>query len=160
MLGQTIADPDGIEGPARSVAGLGHLDVATVMQPQKRLALSQAIYRATGDKVSGYEIHMGDTTGPDCARAWLSLDGRGEGAASADGRVMGCYLHGLFSADAFRTAFFDQLGKPVTAYGYEAQVAATLDALADHLEQHMDLDALLALAGPVVSPDRASPAPG
>ena len=160
MLGQTIADPDGIEGPARSVAGLGHLDVATVMQPHKRLALSQAVYRATGDKVSGYEIHMGDTTGPDCARAWLSLDGRGEGAASPNGRIMGCYLHGLFSADAFRSAFFAQLGKPVAAYGYDAQVETTLDALADHLEQHLDIDALLTLAGPVISPDRATQAPG
>ena len=160
MLGQTIADPDGIEGPARSVAGLGHLDVATVMQPHKRLALSQAVYRATGDKVSGYEIHMGDTTGPDCARAWLSLDGRGEGAASPNGRIMGCYLHGLFSADAFRSAFFAQLGKPVAAYGYDAQVETTLNALADHLEQHLDIDALLTLAGSVISPDRATQAPG
>lgn len=160
MLGQTIADPDGIEGPARSVAGLGHLDVATVMQPHKRLALSQAVYRATGDRVSGYEIHMGDTTGPDCARAWLSLDGRGEGAASPNGRITGCYLHGLFSADAFRSAFFAQLGKPVAAYGYDAQVETTLDALADHLEQHLDIDALLTLAGSVISPDRATQAPG
>ena len=160
MLGQTIADPDGIEGPARSVAGLGHLDVATVMQPHKRLALSQAVYGATGDKVSGYEIHMGDTTGPDCARAWLSLDGRGAGAASPNGRIMGCYLHGLFSADAFRSAFFAQLGKPVAAYGYDAQVEKTLDALADHLEQHLDIDALLTLAGSVISLDRATQAPG
>jgi adenosylcobyric acid synthase len=160
MLGQTIADPDGIEGPARSVAGLGHLDVATVMQPHKRLALSQAVYLASGDAVSGYEIHMGATTGPDCARAWLSLDGRGEGAASPNGRIMGCYLHGLFSADAFRSAFFAQLGKPVAAYGYDAQVEKTLDALADHLEQHLDIDTLLTLAGPVISPDRATQAPG
>lgn len=160
MLGQTIADPDGIEGPARSVAGLGHLDVATVMQPHKRLALSQAVYLASGDAVSGYEIHMGATTGPDCARAWLSLDGRGEGAASPNGRIMGCYLHGLFSADAFRSAFFAQLGKPVAAYGYDAQVEKTLDALADHLEQHLDIDTLFTLAGPVISPDRATQAPG
>lgn len=160
MLGQTIADPDGIEGPARSVAGLGHLDVATVMQPHKRLALSQAVYLASGDAVSGYEIHMGATTGPDCARAWLSLDGRGEGAASPNGRIMGCYLHGLFSADAFRSAFFAHVGKPVAAYGYDAQVETTLDALADHLEQHLDIDALLTLAGPVISPDRATQAPG
>ena len=160
MLGRTIADPDGIEGPARSVAGLGHLDVATVMQPHKRLALSQAVYLASGDAVSGYEIHMGATTGPDCARAWLSLDGRGEGAASPNGRIMGCYLHGLFSADAFRSAFFAQLGKPVAAYGYDANVEKTLDALADHLEQHLDIDTLLTLAGPVISPDRATQAPG
>lgn len=155
MLGHTIADPDGIEGPARSVNGLGHLYVSTTMQPQKRLALSQATYLVTGEAVSGYEIHMGDTTGPDCARAWLSLDGRGEGAASPDGRIMGCYLHGLFGADAFRSAFFAQLGKPISAYAYDAQVEATLDALAHHLEQYLDIDALLALARPVVSPDRA-----
>ena len=149
MLGRSIADPDGIEGVPSSVAGLGHLDVTTVMQPHKRLALSRATYLATNDAVSGYEIHMGDTSGPDCARAWLSLDGRGEGAASPDGRVMGCYLHGLFSADAFRSAFFAQLGKPVSAYDYARQVEATLDALADHLENHLDIDALLALAEPV-----------
>jgi adenosylcobyric acid synthase len=130
------------------------------MQPHKRLALSQAVYLASGDAVSGYEIHMGATTGPDCARAWLSLDGRGEGAASPNGRIMGCYLHGLFSADAFRSAFFAQLGKPVAAYGYDAQVEKTLDALADHLEQHLDIDTLLTLAGPVISPDRATQAPG
>ncbi|MFN3662728.1 cobyric acid synthase [Yoonia sp.] len=149
MLGQTITDPDGVEGAPCMVQGLGHLDVNTVMQPHKRLALSQAKYLATNDAISGYEIHMGDTTGPDCARAWLSLEERGEGAASADGHVMGCYLHGLFSADAFRNAFFARLGKPVSQYDYNAQVQSTLDTLADHLERHLDIDRLLDLAGPV-----------
>jgi adenosylcobyric acid synthase len=149
MLGRSIADPAGIEGPPSTVPGLGHLDVDTVMQPKKRLALSQARYLPTGDLVEGYEIHMGSTQGPDCARAFLSLDGRGEGAASADGRIMGCYLHGLFSADAFRTAFFNEIGKPVTPHAYQDQVEATLDALAQHLETHLDIDALLAMAGPV-----------
>jgi adenosylcobyric acid synthase len=147
MLGREIIDDDGIEGPPIRVAGLGLLDVSTTMAPQKRLALSQATYLPTGDRVSGYEIHLGVTQGPDCARAWLSLDGRGEGAASADGRVMGCYLHGLFGADAFRTAFLAQLGKPVTAHNYDAGVQETLDSLADHLETHMDIDQLLSLAG-------------
>ncbi|MBS8271683.1 cobyric acid synthase CobQ, partial [Halomonas litopenaei] len=96
MLGKEIIDDDGIEGAPARVKGLGLLDVRTVMAPQKRLALSNASYLPSGDKVSGYEIHIGQTDGPDCARAWLSLDGRGEGAASPDGRVMGCYLHGLF----------------------------------------------------------------
>ncbi|MDP5361561.1 MAG: cobyric acid synthase CobQ, partial [Paracoccaceae bacterium] len=112
MLGKEIIDDDGIEGPPSRVTGLGLLDVRTVMAPQKRLALSQATYLPTGDRVSGYEIHIGTTTGPDCARAWLSIDGRGEGAASANGRVKGCYLHGLFAADAFRSAFMADLGKP------------------------------------------------
>ena len=146
MLGREIIDDDGIEGAPARVAGLGLLDISTVMAPQKRLALSQATYLPTGDPVTGYEIHIGVTEGPDCNRAWLSLDGRGEGAASADGRVLGCYLHGLFTADAFRSAFLSQLGRPVTAYSYEASVQDTLDRLADHLETHMDIDRLLTLA--------------
>ncbi len=146
MLGKEIIDDDGIEGPPSRVSGLGLLDVRTVMAPQKRLALSNASYMPSGDKVSGYEIHIGQTDGPDCTRAWLSLDGRGEGAASPDGRVMGCYLHGLFAADAFRAAFLADIGKPVTHHDYAQSVTDTLDALADHLETHMDIDALLDLA--------------
>ncbi|WP_296428283.1 cobyric acid synthase [Yoonia sp.] len=149
MLGTTIMDDDGIEGPASRVAGLGLLNVQTVMRPQKRLARSSATYLPTGDAVSGYEIHIGDTTGPDCDRAWLSLDGRGEGAASDDGRVLGCYLHGLFNADAFRAAFLSRLGVTVARHNYNAGVEDTLDALAQHLETHMDIDQLLGLAGPV-----------
>ena len=146
MLGREIHDPDGIEGPATSVTGLGLLDVTTVMVPQKRLALSNAIYMPTGDAISGYEIHIGVTKGPDTARAWLSLDGRGEGAASANGRIKGCYLHGLFGADAFRKAFFDDLGKPVVHHSYGAGVEDTLDQLAIHLEAHFDIKRLLELA--------------
>ena len=147
MLGREIADPDGIEGPPSTVAGLGLLDVATVMVPEKRLALSQATYLPTGDTVSGYEIHIGKTDGPDCARGWLSLDGRQEGAATADGRVMGCYLHGLFAADAFRAAYLDRLGHAVDPFDYASSVEDTLNALADHLETHFDIDRLLDLAG-------------
>ena len=149
MLGHTIADPDGIEGPPGTVQGLGHLDIATVMGRSKRLALSHATYLPTGDPVSGYEIHLGQTTGPATDRPWLTLDGRPEGAQSADGRVMGCYLHGLFAADAFRAAYLARLGKTSGAGDYGATVQATLDALADHVARHLDLDALLALAGEV-----------
>ena len=147
MLGQEIVDDAGIEGPPSRVAGLGLLNVRTVMVPEKRLALSEATYLPTGDSVSGYEIHIGVTEGPDCDRAWLLLDGRGEGAATADGQIMGCYLHGLFTANAFRAAFLSKLGKPVISHHYGANVERTLDALADHLEAHMDIDALLKLAG-------------
>ena len=149
MLGREIIDDEGLEGAPSRVEGLGLLDIMTVMKPQKRLARSTATYLPTGDAVSGYEIHIGETTGPDCARAWLSLDGRGEGAASAEGRVRGCYLHGLFTADAFRAAYLAELGTALPVTNYASGVEATLDALADHLETHMDIDALLALAGEV-----------
>ena len=149
MLGRRIIDDDGIEGAPARVDGLGLLDIKTVMKPHKRLAQSRAVYVPTGDAVTGYEIHIGETTGPDCDRAWLSLDGRGEGAASPDGKIMGCYLHGLFSADAFRTAFLTELGAPVPVTNYAQGVEDTLDSLADHLETHMDIDRLLTLAGDV-----------
>ncbi|MCF6445069.1 cobyric acid synthase [Nereida sp. MMG025] len=146
MLGATISDPDGIEGPPRSVEGLGLLDVETVMTPHKRLALSNAVHTDSGAAVEGYEIHLGSTTGPDCDRAWLDLDGRPEGAQSHDGRIKGCYLHGLFSADSFRAAYLKELGGESRQTNYAADVEATLDALADHLETHLDIDALLTLA--------------
>ncbi|MCV6585224.1 MAG: cobyric acid synthase [Marinibacterium sp.] len=145
MLGKWIDDPDGVDGTPGRVPGLGHLDVETRMAPQKRLALSRARTRPGGLPVSGYEIHMGATSGPDCARAWLDLDGRAEGAASPDGRIRGCYLHGLFTEDAFRAAYLQDLGHG-SDLAYEAGVEATLDALADHLEAHMDLDRILDLA--------------
>ncbi len=153
MLGRSIADPDGIEGPPGVVPGLGHLDVTTVMGRHKRLSLSQATYLPTGDAVAGYEIHLGQTDGPATDRPWLMLDGRPAGAQSDDGRVMGCYLHGLFAADAFRAAYLSRFGKPVQVGDYGATVQDTLDALADHVARHLDLPALLALAAPVMPRD-------
>ena len=145
MLGTEISDPEGVEGPASKVPGLGLLDTMTIMQPQKRLALSEAQHRETGSALSGYEIHMGETTGPDTARAWLELGGRPEGAASADGRIMGCYLHGLFAADGFRAWYLARLGA-TSDLSYDASVEDTLDALADHLETHLDLERILDMA--------------
>ncbi len=149
MLGTSIADPEGIEGPACAVEGLGLLNVQTVMVPEKRLALTDARYRPTGDAVTGYEIHIGETTGGDTANAWLEVGARAEGAASADGRIQGCYLHGLFAADGFRRSYLSRLGAPTELSDYAQTVETTLDALAAHLEQHLDIDALLDLAGKV-----------
>ncbi|WP_428545713.1 cobyric acid synthase [Profundibacter sp.] len=146
MLGRKIIDADGIEGHAGEYDGLGLLDVVTQMSPQKRLEQATAIYLPTGDMVRGYEIHIGATTGPDCARAWLDIDGRMDGAASKDRRVMGSYMHGLFTADRFRAAYLAGLGGTAGNAGYDDTVEQTLDALADHLERNLDLDALLNLA--------------
>jgi len=149
MLGREIADPDGIEGPATSVRGLGLLDITTVMSAQKRVTLSNAIHTASATSVTGYEIHIGETVGPDRNNSWLMLDGRPEGAASANGRIKGCYLHGLFTADGFRQAYMKDIDAPVRAMEYEADLEATLDALAMHLEACLDIDQLLGLAQPV-----------
>jgi len=146
MLGRKIIDKDGIEGHAGEFEGLGLLDVVTEMSPQKRLEQATATYLPTDDMVRGYEIHIGATTGPDCARAWLDIDGRMDGAASPDRRVMGSYMHGLFTADGFRAAYLTGLGGTAGNTGYDDTVEQTLDALADHLERHLDLDALLKLA--------------
>jgi len=148
MLGTRIDDPDGLEGAPASVPGLGHLNVVTVMKPEKRLALTQARCLDTGDAVEGYEIHLGTTTGADCARAWLRVDDRAEGAASSDGRVRGTYLHGLFASDRFRGSFLGRLGAR-SRLTYGADVEATLDALAQHLEDAMRLDLLLQMTAEV-----------
>ncbi len=145
MLGRRLSDPGGVEGPACTVPGLGHLDVETVLQPAKRLSLATGRHPASGAEISGYEIHMGQTTGPDCARPWLEIGGAPEGASSADGLVLGSYVHGLLASDSFRAAYLATLGGASTVQ-FEASVEATLDALADHLEQHMDIDRLLSLA--------------
>ncbi|QOL81086.1 cobyric acid synthase [Pseudooceanicola spongiae] len=145
MLGRGVSDPEGIEGRPGRTEGLGLLDIETVMKPGKRLALSQAHHIASGAPLSGYEIHLGQTSGPDCGRAWLTLGDRPEGAASADGLVRGCYLHGLFTSDAFRAAYLAEIGG-ISQPGYDAMVEQTLDALAAHIEAHMDLDAVLELA--------------
>ena len=144
MLGNAIADPDGIEGERGTTEGLGLLDVDTVLSPAKELRVEHATWGDPPLPLSGYHMHMGITTGPDTARSFGSVEGRPEGAVRADGRVMGTYLHGLFAADAFRHAFL-ALDSNID---YEAGVEATLDGLAAHLAAHLDLDALLALARP------------
>lgn len=148
MLGSWIDDPAGIEGRPGRVPGLGLLSVGTVMQQGKRVRLSEAMHQESGASVTGYEIHLGETTGPDCDRAWLDISGRAEGAASADGRVRGCYLHGLYSSDAFRAWDIARMGGTSTL-SYEADVDATLDKLAAHVARHLDLDLLLEMAEPV-----------
>jgi len=146
MLGKFIDDPGGIEGKPGRVAGLGFLDVTTEMKPQKHLTRITARYLATGDPVSGYEIHIGSTQGADCSRAWLSIDGHPQGAASINGKIRGCYVHGLFGADAFRAAFIRELGGEASAIQYDDTIDQTLNDLAHHLENHLDLDKLLELA--------------
>ena len=144
MLGRVIRDPEGIEGPAGETTGLGHLDIETTMSPDKTLARVQAMHSATGLAVSGYEIHIGRSEGPDRAHPFAHVNGAPEGAVSE--RIMGSYLHGLFAEDAFRAGFLANLGAAPSNTSYGAGVEAVLDALAAHLETHLDVAGLLSLA--------------
>ncbi len=139
MLGTEIHDPDGIEGDPDTVVGLGLLDVVTEMKPEKRLAQVIGSHPVSGAELSGYEIHIGNTDGPDCDRAWLEIEGRLEGAQSISGRVRGCYIHGLFSSDDFRRAYLQDLGAETSDVAFDDLVEDTLDALADHIEEHLDV---------------------
>jgi adenosylcobyric acid synthase len=146
MLGGTIRDPAGIEGPPRTAEGLGLLAVETVLSAHKRL---EPVRGTTGDgiPVSGYEMHMGMTQGADCARPFARLaDGAPEGAVSADGRVIGTYIHGIFGDDRQRAAWLACFAAGPAVIGYESLIDATLDRLAAHLARHIDLDRLLSLS--------------
>lgn len=146
MLGNMIVDADGIEGTAGESEGLGLLDVVTEMVPDKRLSQITATHAASGQDFEGYEIHIGRTDGADCVRPFASIGNRPEGAISADGKVIGSYLHGMFRNDAFRAAFLRDFGVEASGTSYDATVETTLDALADHIEAHLDVDAILATA--------------
>ncbi|MBZ6077256.1 cobyric acid synthase [Microvirga puerhi] len=147
MLGRSIADPDGIEGTSATAEGLGLLDVETVLTSNKTVRPVTARHAPTGLDLAAYEIHLGRTTGPDTARAPFSVEGSFDGAVSRDGLVLGTYLHGLFSTDAFRSAFLKEL-HPAAAGGlhYETEVERILNALGHHLEEYLDIDGILAIA--------------
>ena len=146
MLGRWVRDPDGIEGAAGESQGLGLLNVETLMTPDKHLTRVTASHAASGATMDGYEIHIGRTTGPDCAKPFAHIHGQPEGAASPDGHISGSYLHGMFTGDAFRRAYLADLGAPASTYNYSADVEAVLDALDAPLEQHLDVAGLITLA--------------
>ncbi len=146
MLGRAVHDPDGIEGPRGTAAGLGLLDVETTLSGEKRL---EPVAGATSDGApfTGYEMHMGVTEGADCARPFARLaDGSAEGAVSADGRVIGTYIHGLFANDRQRSAWLKRFAPGGAAIAYDTLIEETLDKLAAHLAAHIDVDRLLTLS--------------
>jgi adenosylcobyric acid synthase len=150
MLGRTIADPAGIEGAIGAVDGLGWLDIATELTGTKRLApvagkSAPAVFGQAA--FDGYEMHVGETQGQDCARPLVTFaDGRSDGAVSRDGRIMGCYVHGLFAHPEQRKAWLALRGAASSGFSYEERIEGALDALEAHLEAHVDLDRLLSLA--------------
>ena len=145
MLGRHIADPNGIEGPAETISGLGLLDVETVLLPDK--ALRRVHGTALDARFSGYEMHMGKTGGADLLRPFARLeDGRADGAISADSLVIGSYIHGVLGSTPLRAALLGWLGTRSDGCDHGAIVDAALDAIANDLETHLDIDALLAIS--------------
>ncbi|HWU02658.1 MAG TPA: cobyric acid synthase [Novosphingobium sp.] len=145
MLGKRISDPHGMEGPAGEMSGLGLLDVTTVLTTDKALRRVRGV--ALGQHFEGFEMHVGETSGPDCQRPFgLLEDSRADGAMTADGRVMGSYVHGAMASTPLRAALLDMLGASSDHVDHAANVDAALDAIAAQLETHLDVDALLALA--------------
>ncbi len=147
MLGRRVSDPDGVEGAPGSIEGLCLLDVETVLGGQKALRTVGGISLEDGMPFTGYEMHLGETSGPDAARPFARFDdGRYDGAVSEDGRITGTYIHGLFADDRQRASWLLRLGNIKSNFCYEDEIERTLDALATHLERHIDADKLLSLA--------------
>ena len=145
MLGRRVSDPDGIEGPPDSVEGLGLLDVETVMTGDKTLR-PVAGRLAGGARFEGYEMHVGRTTG--AVTPMLTFDdGVVDGAVSADGRVRGAYVHGLFDRGEVRAALLAELGAASDGVDQIIRVDQALDEIAAVLEQAFDIPALAAIAG-------------
>ncbi len=146
MLGKAVSDPHGMEGPPDEISGLGLLDIATVLTGEKTLRQVEGACLTNGAPFRGYEMHVGETKGVDCARPLLRFaDGQLDGAMSEGGQIAGAYVHGLFTDDRQRAARLAALGT-TTGLSYEATIERTLDALADHCEAHLDCEEILGTA--------------
>lgn len=142
MLGRTIADPLGVEGPPETALGLGLLPVDTVLSGDKTLRTVSGTSIVGGQPFTGYEIHVGTTNG-DAAPLLRMADGRSEGAVSADGRIAGCYIHGLFARAEQRQRWLDGVSNGID---HDVAVDSALDELAAELEKVVAVDRLIAIA--------------
>ncbi|MBB4214862.1 cobyric acid synthase CobQ [Rhizobium anhuiense] len=147
MLGRTVHDPLGLEGGTVETSGLGLLDVETEMAPEKTVRNSHARSTEYDAPLAGYQIHLGITRGPDCDRPSAIIDGTPDGALSADGRIMGTYLHGLFGSDAYRARLLQSFGLSGERKNYRESVDQALDEIAGDLERHLDARWLAGLLG-------------
>ena len=152
MLGKLVSDPLGIEGNAGTAPGLGLLDVTTKLTSEKAVTKVSGTDIKFGKKITGYEIHIGSTYGPDCARPLVSIrSGNGEerldGASSPNGLVLGTYVHGLFIEDEFRHAFLQYCGlEKLSMSSFDLEIETALDEFSEHLDKNIDVPRLLDLA--------------
>ncbi|MBU0901728.1 MAG: cobyric acid synthase [Gammaproteobacteria bacterium] len=148
MLGMQIDDPQGLEGAAGSSAGLGLLDFSTVLEAEKQLRNVHGQLCLEDAPVSGYEIHAGVSTGAGLNAAVRLDDGRSDGGMSADGQVLGTYLHGLFERTEACSALLRWAGlREVQHVDYHALRERDIERLADLLDAHLDVERLRTLCG-------------
>nr|WP_281688645.1 cobyric acid synthase [Pseudomonas citronellolis] len=149
MLGRTLSDPHGLEGAAGDSAGLGWLELDTVLEPEKQLRNVRGRLALEDAEVGGYEIHAGVTSGPALESPAVRLDdGRCDGALSADGQVMGTYLHGLFESPSACAALLRWAGLgEVQQLDYHALRERDIERLADQVEAYLDTQKLKSLCG-------------
>lgn len=145
MLGQTIADPLGIEGKAGESQGLGYLDVTTVLEQEKQLKQVSGILTLPNQAsvpVRGYEIHAGVTTGVQ-VDAPIQLESGLDGQLGLDNQVFGTYLHGIFERQEACDAILSWAGLEATQTPDFDQIREQeIDRVADTIEQYLDLEAL------------------
>ena len=149
MLGEQVHDPLGLEGAAGSSDGLGLLAFSTTLEEEKQLRNVRGRLLLEDAEVSGYEIHAGVTCGAALSNAAVLLeDGRSDGAQSADGQILGTYLHGLFETPAACSALLRWAGlQDVQEVDYHALRERDIERLADLVENHLDTDLLRKLCG-------------
>ena len=146
MLGTMLHDPLGIEGAPGSSAGLGLLQVETTLAQEKQLRNVHGRLTWNDATVAGYEIHAGVSQGPALARPAIALSDRMDGAVSEDKQILGTYLHGLFEMPSASAALLAWAGLgTVRAFDYRQWREASIERLADAVEQHLDTTALLRL---------------
>jgi adenosylcobyric acid synthase len=160
MLGKKILDTGAVESPEKEIDGLGLLDAVTEFVPEKstrqvraRVISGVGLLSGTeGIELSGYEIHMGQTTFRDGSPAFRIIEApqgatdHPDGTLNRDGSVMGTYLHGLFHNDEFRRAFLNSLrrrwGLPEETGNGNAEKADEYDKLAEHIRNNLDIAAV------------------
>lgn len=148
MLGKTIHDPQRIESEADSTIGLGLLDNETTLEESKQLRNVTGTLLADGSEISGYEIHAGITTGPAQQQAFAQLDTHRDGAISADKKIIGTYLHGLFESSAACQYLLGWAGlEDVHQTDYRQRREADINRLAEAVEQHLDMTFINNLLG-------------
>ena len=162
MLGESVADPHGIESDVRELPGLGLLPLRTIFDATKTTVKTRGVVTAdhgllagaAGHPVAGYEIHLGQTTGP-LPPSLRITERQGtatsvpDGAISPDGLIVGTYLHGLFTSPALRSALLRTLaarkGIAAPATWGTAERVDPIDRLAAHVRAHLDMEAVCRL---------------